>query len=243
VTPHSCNYKSACLVVSRLGVVEVELGGSKGAHHGIEDTELTGGQGSDHDATRDQSNGGELHEADLPGDVHQTTHGRSRSTGSGLVDLGQKGVTGVGDDSGGDSSNHTRAQADGDVHSLAKLVRGLAHGIVDHLSSLALNSELGHRVGDLLEEDRAETSVESSDALSLEHVSESGGERLGEGLVRHGADTDGLEGAEEEVSDELSHTRSSQVNVGAVVPRSLLANAVGNLNFEELNSTKLELLV
>ena len=87
--------------------MEVELGGSEGSHDGVEDTELPGGEGSDHDATGEEPVGAELDHADLSCDASEAGEDGSLSSGSGLVDHGEEGVSRVGDDGGRDSGNHT----------------------------------------------------------------------------------------------------------------------------------------
>ena len=48
------------------------------------------------------------------------------------------------------------------------------------LGSFALHCELGHGVGNLLEEDGSEASVEAEDTVSLEHARCTGTKALGE---------------------------------------------------------------
>ena len=79
-------------------VLEVVLAGADGVHDRVEDTELTSSERADHDATRGQTNGGQLEEADIFGDVHETSGGGARASCAGFVDLGQQRVCGVGDD-------------------------------------------------------------------------------------------------------------------------------------------------
>lgn len=87
--------------------MEVELGSSEGSHDGVEDSELSGGQSSDHDATGEKPIGAELDHADLSGDASEAGEDGSLSSGSGLVDHGEEGVSRVGDDGSRDSGNHT----------------------------------------------------------------------------------------------------------------------------------------
>ena len=108
------------------------------------------------------------------------------------------------------------------------------------LGSFALHCELGHGVGNLLEEDGSEASVEAEDTVSLEHARCTGTKALGECGVRHGADADGLEGAEENVGDELGAGRGSQVDEVAVVPGSLRTDLISKLDLEELKTAELE---
>lgn len=222
------------------GVVEVELLGTNQAHDGIEDTELTSGEGTDHDATSSETLSAELEDTDLLGNVDEARNSGSITTSTLLVDLGQESIGGVRDDGGGNTSNNTRAQGDGDVLTLRALVRGSSEGGVDGLSGGTLNGELGHGVGNLLEEDGTETGVETHNTISGEHASSTSTETLGEGGVGNGADTNGLKRAEEEISDELSHGRGGKIDGGTVVPSLLLTHALGEVHLEKLNTTKLE---
>lgn len=63
---------------------------------------------------------------------------------------------------------------------------------------------------------------------------------LGEGGVRDGLDTDGLEGAQEQVSNELSHSRGGEVDGGSVLPGLPLSELLGEVHLEELDSSELE---
>lgn len=64
---------------------------------------------------------------------------------------------------------------------------------------------------------------------------ERGTEALGEGGVGDGADADGLEGAEEEIGDELGHGGRGEVDAGAAVPGLLLGHGVGHADLEEVS--------
>jgi hypothetical protein len=100
-------------------------------HHDVEDEELASGQGADHDATGGEADGGKVVETDFTRDAAEAGHNGALATcentesiqvqrafggwiarrnpvlltGAGLVDLGEEGVSGVGDDGGGDAGN------------------------------------------------------------------------------------------------------------------------------------------
>lgn len=220
--------------------VEVELLGADNSHDGVEDTELAGSESTNHEATGSKTSGAELDKANLASNVQEARSSRAGSTSALLVDLGEKSISRVGNDGGSDASNDTGGEGDGNVLAGSGLVGGSAEGLVDGLSSHALNGELGHGVGDLLEEDGTKTGVEAHDTISGEHASSASTEALGEGGVGNGADADGLQRAEEEVSDELGHGGRGKVDVGAVLPSLLLTHGVGEVDLEELNTTELE---
>lgn len=83
-----------------------------------------------------------------------------------------------------------------------------------------LHRELGHRVGDLLEEDGQEPRVETADdPLGLEDLGEGGHETVRVGRVRDETDASGLEGAEEDVGHKLSGGGGAEVDGQSVFPR------------------------
>ena len=87
------------------GVLEVVLAGAHRVHDGVEDAELAGSERADHDATRGQADSGELDKADFFGDVHETSGSGASAACTGLVDLGQQSVGGVGDDGGNNTGD------------------------------------------------------------------------------------------------------------------------------------------
>lgn len=93
------------LVVGR--VVEVEFGSTGCLHHDVEDGELECGKGADHDATWAETDGGKLHETNFFSEDAETLRNGSFTTGTSLVDLGEKGVGRVGDDRGSNTGNDT----------------------------------------------------------------------------------------------------------------------------------------
>jgi hypothetical protein len=92
----------------------------------------------------------------------------------------------------------------------------------------------------LLEQDGAETRVEGTNTLVLEDLAETADQTVGELGVRDETDAGGLERAESDISDELSAGGGTEVNGGAVVGGSLVAESVDGLLLEELVSTELE---
>ena len=223
-----------------LGVLEVELGGSQGSHNGIVDTELSCCQCTDHDATSGETNGTELDETNFTGDISKTLHQRTVSTGSGLVDLGEKGIGGVGDNGGGNSGNDTTRQGDSKSSGLGNLSRGFSHGLVNAVGSGTLDQEFGAGVRNLLAQNRKETAVESSNTLGFEHLNESGCETVGEFGIGDLANTDRLERAEEDIGDEFGAGGGDNVDSGLVFVGLFVSESLGGLNLEELNSSEFE---
>ncbi len=219
----------------------MELLSASQVHDHVEQQELTGGQGADHDATGAQAHGAQLGEADLLGDVDQTRGDGSGSSGAGLVDLRQQGVGRVGDDGGAHSGNHTGSQRHTQLGSTDQLGLGLAHGGGHAVGGLALDGELGHGVGHLLEQDGSEAGVESlEETIGGEQLGGTIEQTTGEGGLRHEADAGGLQRAEEDIGDGLGHGGRGQVDGGLVVPGLLVTQVLGELDFEELNTSELE---
>lgn len=92
----------------------------------------------------------------------------------------------------------------------------------------------------LLEQNGTETSVEGTNTLLLQHLAETADKTRGVGGLRDETDTGGLEGAEGNVGEELSGTGGGNVDQGAVVGGSLVAEQVDGLLLEQLVSSKLE---
>lgn len=92
----------------------------------------------------------------------------------------------------------------------------------------------------LLEQDGAETRVESTETLVLHDLGHATDETVGEGGLGHETDTGGLERAEGDVSEELGGSGRGKVDGGAVVGGCLIAELVDALLLEELVSTELE---
>lgn len=92
----------------------------------------------------------------------------------------------------------------------------------------------------LLEQDRSESRVEGTDTLLLEDAGHGREKTAGEGRLGDKTDTGSLERAQSDISNELSGTGRGEVDGGAVVLGSLVADGVDGLLLEELVSTELE---
>lgn len=92
----------------------------------------------------------------------------------------------------------------------------------------------------LLEQDGAESGVETGDTLLLQDTAETTEETAGEGRLGDETDTGGLERAEGNVGHELSAGGGGEVDSGTVVGGSLEAELVDGLLLEELVTTELE---
>jgi len=230
------------LVLLLVGIMEVELLGSGQVHHDVEQSELTGGERTDHHASGAQASEAQLLEANLLGEVDQTAGNGASSSGSlGLVDHRQQSVGGVRHDGSHHTCDDTRAQRDGDLGVAGGGLHVVASDRVDLLSSRALHSELRHGVGHLLEKDGAKARVEAlKNAVLFNNLGECIEQSRGKLGVGHQADAGGFQGAEEDISDELSHGRSAQIDGSSVLPSLLLSNTLSDVDLEELNTTKLE---
>lgn len=92
----------------------------------------------------------------------------------------------------------------------------------------------------LLEQDRAETSIESTDTLILQHLAKSTNETIRICGLRDETDTGSLKGAERDISEELSDTGRCQVNGCTVVGSSLISEERDGLLLEQLVTSELE---
>ena len=221
--------------------VEVELLSTGDVHDDIEEQELARSEGTNHHATSAEADSAELHETNLGSNAAQAGGNGALATSAGLVHLGEQGVSRVRDDGSAHTSNHTRQQGSTQLGATGQLGLGLAHSGGDAVSSLALHGELGHGVGNLLHENGAETRVKTLDQTLLgKKLASAGDEAVGEGRLGHEADTGGLEGAQEDIGDELSHGGRGQVDGGLVVPGLLVTKVLGELHLEELDTTELE---
>jgi len=97
------------------------------------DGELTSSESSDHEETGTDTRVGSA-DTELLGDLDQT-RGRSLSGQTlALIDLGQHGVGGLGDDGGGETGDETRGQVVDGLHAVGGL--GLVDDLVDGLVDL-----------------------------------------------------------------------------------------------------------
>jgi hypothetical protein len=229
-------------------------GGTKSLLDVAVDGELTSGQGTDHEETGTDT-AVRATETELLGDLDQTAGGTLTRLTLGLVDLGEHGVGGLGDKSGGETGDETGRQVVNGLHGVGGLA--LVDDGVDSLVDLLEDDELGHGVRDpvnvlagtktetvwsdvLLEQDGTETRVESTNTLSAEDLAETTNQTVGELGVGNETDTGGLKGAESDISDELGATGGTEVDGSAVVGGGLVAESVDSLLLEELVSTELE---
>jgi hypothetical protein len=92
----------------------------------------------------------------------------------------------------------------------------------------------------LLEEDRTETRVESTDTLVLEDLAEAAHETASEGRLRDETNTSRLKRAQGDISEEFGGSGGSEVDSGSVVGSSLVTELVDKLLLEELITAELE---
>lgn len=92
----------------------------------------------------------------------------------------------------------------------------------------------------LLEENGAETSVECTDTLVLEHLAETADETVGVGGLGDETDTGSLKRAQGNVGEELAGGGGGEVDGSTVVGGSLVAEHVDGLLLEEFVTTELE---
>jgi hypothetical protein len=92
----------------------------------------------------------------------------------------------------------------------------------------------------LLEQDRPEASIESTNTLILQHLAEATDEAISIGWLGHETDTGGLERAEGNIGEELSERSGRKVDGGAVVGGRLVSEDVDRLLLEQLVTSELE---
>jgi len=219
----------------------LELLGTDGTHDDIENTELSGGKGTDHDPSGEESDSAESVHTFLSSDVLDAAEHTTITSGSSLVDLGEESIGGVRDGGGDDTSNNTGLEGDNDVLSFGELVGRCTSGIVDSFSGLTLDLELSHGVRNLLEEDGDESRVESVNQSVLSHDSLGASTHtVSEIGLRDESDSAGFVGAEEDISDALSHGGRSKVDGVSVSPGLLISHGVNETGLEVLDSTELE---
>lgn len=224
------------------GFVEVELLSTSHGHHGIEDGELTSGEGTNHDATSAETVDAELLEASFTGEVDEAGESGASTTSVGaLVDEGEKSISRVRDDGSGNTSNNTGGQGSEELGTFGGGLEVDAGGGADPFLGLALDGELGHGVGDLLEEDGDESRVETlDDTVGGDDLGEGGDEAGGELGVGDKADTGGFEGAQEDISNEFGGSGGTEVDEGTVVPGGFFTHASSGVDLEEFDTTELE---
>lgn len=92
----------------------------------------------------------------------------------------------------------------------------------------------------LLEQNGAETSVEGTNTLALQHLAETADQTTSVGRLGDETDTGGLKRTEGNVGEELGAGGGGQVDTSAVVGGVLVADQVDGLLLEELVTTELE---
>lgn len=222
----------------RLSLLDLKAAsGTKSLLDVVVDGELEGGEGTDHDNTGTQAQEETL-DTELTSHGEETRHDGSRA--GGLVDLGEEGIGGLRDDGSSNTSNETRGQVDGGQGGAREVLLG-ASRFKDGLGGTLEDDELGHGVGDLLEQDGTESRVESAhDTVLLQDTSKARDKAGSEGGLRDETNTGGLERAESDIGEELCNTGRSQVDGSAVVDSVLLANSLNEGLLPELVTSKLE---
>jgi hypothetical protein len=215
---------------------------------------LTGSQSTNHEETGANTSVGSA-ETELLGDLDQTGGGSLSGQTLALVDLGEHGVGGLGDDGSGETGDETGRQVVDGLHAGGGL--RLVDNSVDGLVDLLEDDELGHGVRNpswhvsfscvfyllgyvLLEQDRSETRVEGTDTFSLEDLAEAANQAVGKGRLRDETDTGSLERAEGDIREELGASSGGEVDSSAVVGGGLVADQVNGLLLEQLVSSELE---
>jgi len=92
----------------------------------------------------------------------------------------------------------------------------------------------------LLEQNRTEAGVESTDTLVLHHLAESSNKTIGICWLGNETDTCGLKRAERNISEEFCECGGGEVNGCAVVGSGLVSDHVDGLLFEKFITSKLE---
>jgi len=201
------------------------------------DGELESSEGTDHDDTGTQAQEESL-DPELTSQTNEAGH--NGSSARGLVDLGEEGISGLGDNGGGNTGNETRSQVDTGQGGIRQVLLGSSGG-EDGLGSTLENDELGHGVGDLLKQDGAESRVETAEnTILLQDARETRNETGGEGRLGNETDTGGLKRAEGNIGEELGDTGRNQVDGSTVVDGVLLTNRLDDGLLPELVTSELE---
>merc|ERR1719498_2306691 len=117
----------------------------------------------------------------------------------------------------------------------------LTHSRSNLLSSSTLHSELRHSVGHLLEENRAESRVESANqSLFFEQTSCTISQTVGKTRSRHQTNACGFKRAQEDISAKLGHSGRSKIDCSTVIPSGFFTNSLSNVNLKKLNTTEFE---
>ena len=200
---------------------------------------LTGGKGTNHDKTSAHT-GEKTRDTELTGHLDKSGSGSLSGSTLRLVDLGEQGVGGLGDDGSGHTGDETGRQVKTSLLTTGERVLGLSGRGEDLLDGNLEDGELGHGVWDLLEENGTETSVEGTGTLLSEDTEETTGETIGERRLGDKTDTGSLKRAEGNVGEELGEGGGSEVDGCAVLRGILVADDADGLLLEELVTTELE---
>jgi len=202
------------------------------------DGELTSGQSTNHEETSTDT-GIAATETKLLGDLDQA--GGSALTGEtlGLVDLGKHGVCRLRYNGGGKASDETRSQVDNSLCSISGSLL-VDKALVDTFDDLLVDHELGHGVRNLLEQDGAETTVESANTFSLEDLAETADETGSKGRFGDETNASGFERAESNIGEEFGGGSRGKVDGSSVVFGGLVAEQVDRLLLEEFVSSKFQ---
>ena len=165
------------------------------------DGELTGGQGTNHEQSGTDTTVATT-QSKLLGDLDQSAGGALTWKALCLVDLGKHSVGGLRDNGGSETGDQTRSQVDNSLCSIRSGVL-IDKVLEDSLDDLLKDDEFGHGVGNLLEQDWAETTVESANTFSLEDLAETANEAGSKGRFGDETDTGGFERAKSNVGKEL----------------------------------------
>jgi len=198
---------------------------------------LAGSESSDHEETGTDTRVRST-DTELLTDLDETRDSSLTGKTLGLVDLGEHSVGRLRNNGGSETSNQTRAKVGNGLHTVGKILLG--ESTEDSLRDLLEDDELGHGVGDLLEENGSETGVESTETLVLDNLAETRDETVGVGGLRDETDTGGLKRAEGDIGEELSSGGRGQVDSSSVLGGGLVAESVNPLLLEELVTTELQ---
>jgi hypothetical protein len=194
---------------------------------------LTSGEGTDHDQSSAHT-GEETLDTELTRHLNESGSGRLSWCSLGLVDLGEQSVGRLRDDGGGHTGDQTTGKVNTHLLTTGEGVLGLAGELEDLLGSDFEDGELGHGVGNLLEEDGTETSVESTGTFLSEDPQETGRKTGSESGLRNQSDSGSLKGTKGNVGEELGDGRGSEVDGLSVVSGIVNTEVLDGLLLPEL---------
>jgi hypothetical protein len=112
------------------------------------DGELTSSDTTNHDKTSRKTSESTT-ETELTSDLDETGNGTLTGGGLGLVDLGQHGISGLGDNGSGETGKETSSEVDTGLSTVGHL--GFVELSEDELRELLESDKLGHGVRDPIE--------------------------------------------------------------------------------------------